>query len=160
MGALYGYYSAGDDRDAVRAVLRAEVHDDGAALAPDYDQLVVEGVDPVLELLPAEVLITGRAPEDVQTDPRRGALVGMAGDGGVVAVSLTDTFRDALAAFDPRLLEDVAVGWARTSRTPAVPGASRAELDPRALGVFLKDLAALAGRARSTGRRLYCWICP
>lgn len=160
MGVLYGYYSAGDDRDAVRAVVRAEVHDDGVALAADYDPLVVKGVDPVVELLPAEVLITGRAAEDVQTDPRRGALVGMAGDGEVVAVSLTDTFRDALAAFDPRLLEDVAVGWARTSRTPAVPGASRGESDPRALGRFLKDLAALAGRATATGRRLYCWICP
>ncbi|MFD3453688.1 hypothetical protein ACFWVC_16085 [Streptomyces sp. NPDC058691] len=160
MGVLYGYYSAADDRDAVRAVVDAVVRDDGAALAAGYDQRVVKGIDPVVELLPAEVLITGRAAEDVQTDPRRGALVGMAGDGEVVAVSLSDTFRDALAAFDPRLLDDVAVGWARTSRAPAVSGASRTELDPDALGRFLKDLAALAARACSTGRRLYCWICP
>ncbi|MGW3246345.1 hypothetical protein [Streptomyces sp. NPDC001070] len=150
MGVLYGYYSAADDRDAARAVAR----EFGMAAGHGHDQHVTKGIDPVVELLPAEVLITGRAPEDVRSDPRRGALVGVAGEGRVVAVSLTDTFRDALAAFDEELLDDVAVGWARS------PGGLHGVQDPRDLRLFLKELAGLAGRATAHGRRLYCWIRP
>ncbi|MFD8071378.1 hypothetical protein ACFV3E_01780 [Streptomyces sp. NPDC059718] len=162
MGVLYGYYSAADDKDAARAVVREfrelcefrgprefrEADGDGR------DQHVTQGIDPVVELLPAEVLITGRAPEDVRSDPRRGALVGVAGEGRVVAVSLTDSFRDALAAFDADLLDDVAMGWSRTS------GGLHGVHGPDVLGPFLKELAGLAGRAAAGGRRLYCWIRP
>ncbi len=150
MGVLYGYYSAADDKDAARAVVREFHHAEGGG----RDQHVTQGIDPVVELLPAEVLITGRAPEDVRSDPRRGALVGVAGEGRVVAVSLTDSFRDALAAFDVDLLDDVAMGWSRTS------GGLHGVHGPDVLGPFLKELAGLAGRASADGRRLYCWIRP
>lgn len=150
MGVLYGYYSAADDKDAARAVVRVFRQADGGR----RDQHVTQGIDPVVELLPAEVLITGRAPEDVRSDPRRGALVGVAGEGKVVAVSLTDSFRDALAAFDADLLDDVAMGWSRSS------GGLHGVHGPDVLGPFLKELAGLAGRATARGRRLYCWIRP
>ncbi|MDX3093696.1 hypothetical protein PV703_26460 [Streptomyces sp. ME01-24h] len=150
MGVLYGYYSAADDKDAARAVVR----EFRRAEAGCRDQHVTRGIDPVVELLPAEVLITGRAPEDVRSDPRRGALVGVAGEGRVVAVCLTDTFRDALAAFDADLLDDVAMGWSRSC------GGLNGVHGPDVLGPFLKELAGLAGRASAHGRRLYCWIRP
>lgn len=88
MGALFGYYAAADDEDAVRAVVR----EDGQPMGAGYDSFVVKGVDPVVELLPAEVLVTGRTAGDIEADPRHGHLVGMVGDGEVVSLSLTDPF--------------------------------------------------------------------
>lgn len=79
MGALFGYYAAADDEDAARAVVR----EDGQPMGTGYDSFVVKGVDPVVELLPAEVLITGRAADGIEADPRHGQLVGMVGDGEV-----------------------------------------------------------------------------
>jgi hypothetical protein len=148
MGVLYGYYAATDDEHAVRAVVR----EDGEPLGTGYDELVVKGIDPVVDLLPAETLITGRAADEVKADPRHGALIAMVGDGEAVGVSLTDGFRDALAAFDRRLLEDVAVGWASTGDFPSPP-------DPADLSRFLRALADLADRAAVRDQRLYCWIC-
>jgi len=80
----------------------------------------------------------------------------MVGDGEVVAVSLTDTFRDELAGFDRTMLNDVAVGWARSPQ--AFYGTP--DPDPYILADFLTDLAGLATRAHTEGHRLYCWICP
>ncbi|MFE2430460.1 hypothetical protein ACFXJ5_27385 [Streptomyces sp. NPDC059373] len=152
VGVLYGYYAAADDRDAVSAVVRA----DGQPSGTGFDQLVIKGIDPAIELLPAEALVTGRDHDEVTADPRRCALIGMVGDGEVVAVSLTDTFRDELACFDKTLLHDVAVGWARSPQ--AFYGTP--DPDPHILADFLSDLAGLATRARTAGHRLYCWICP
>ncbi|MFH8370494.1 hypothetical protein [Streptomyces sp. NPDC018031] len=149
MGVLFGYYAAADDEDAGRAVARADVEPIGSG----YDELVVKGVDPVVDLLPAEVLVTGLPAEEVKADSRRGHLVAMVADGEVVSVALTDTFRDRLAAFERELLEDVAQGWAASGDFSTPP-------DPEELADFLRRLAELADRAVGRGHRLYCWICP
>lgn len=72
MGVLYGYFAAADDDDAVRAVVR----DDGEPSGTGYDQLVIKGIDPVVELAPAEALMTGRSAADVRCDPDMGASSG------------------------------------------------------------------------------------
>ncbi|MGW4825795.1 hypothetical protein ACWEP4_44890 [Streptomyces sp. NPDC004227] len=147
MGALFGYYVAADDEDAVRAVVR----EDGQPMGTGYDSFVVKGVDPVVELLPAEVLVTGRTADAVEADPRHGHLVGMVGDGEVVTLSLTDSFRDSLARFDRKQLGEVARGWSASSVFSA-----QSELS--GLTGFLEGLAALAERALVRGHRLYCWV--
>uniref|UniRef100_A0AAU3HTZ7 Uncharacterized protein n=1 Tax=Streptomyces sp. NBC_01393 TaxID=2903851 RepID=A0AAU3HTZ7_9ACTN len=150
MGVLYGYFAAADDDDAVRAVVR----DDGEPSGTGYDQLVIKGIDPVVELTPAEALMTGRSAADVRSDPRHGSLVGMLGDGELVVVSLTDTFRDALATCEATSLRDVASDWSSTEGIFYHPA------DPEDLAGFLERLSELAGRAVSRDARLYCWICP
>ncbi|MER5306220.1 hypothetical protein ABT034_00215 [Streptomyces sp. NPDC002773] len=147
MGALYGYYAAADDEDAMRAVVR----EDEQPLGTGYDTFVVKGVDPVVGLLPAEVLVTGRSAEAVGADPRHGHLVGMVGDGEVVALSLTDSLRDSLARLDGKALGEAARDWSAS-------GAFSAESDLSGLTGFLEDLAALAERALARGHRLYCWM--
>lgn len=152
MGVLFGYYAAADDQDAGRAILR----EDGEPRGTGYDEFVVKGIDPVSDLLPAEVLITGRAAEDVKADPRHAHLVAMVGEGEVVMVSLTDTFRDSLASFDPGLLDAVAQGWVASGDFYTPPDADGID----DLAAFLRQLATLAQRAVTREQRLYCWICP
>ncbi|MGE7387863.1 hypothetical protein ACQKM2_20540 [Streptomyces sp. NPDC004126] len=147
MGALFGYYAAADDGDAVRAVDR----EDGQPVGTGYDSLVVKGIDPVVGLLPAEVLVTGRTAGAVTADPRHGHLVGTVGDGEVVTLSLTGSFCDSLARVGPERLGEVARGWSAS-------GVFDAESDLTELTGFLEDLAALAERAAARGHRLYCWI--
>ncbi|MFF3726574.1 hypothetical protein ACFYYM_29880 [Streptomyces erythrochromogenes] len=149
MGVLFGYYAAHDDDDAGRAVRR----DDGGPAGTGYDQFVVKGMDPVVELLPAEVLLTGRSAEAVEADPRRGGLIATAGDGEVFSVSLTEAFRDALADCGPQQLGSVARAWSGSDVFAVPPSAE-------GLAEFLEALAALARRAVAHDRRLYCWICP
>ncbi len=149
MGVLYGYYAAADDQDARRAMVR----DDGEPIGSGFDEIVVKGIDPAVDLLTAEVLITGRSADAVKADPRRSQLVGMVAGGVVTSVSLTDLFRDSLAGFDRELLEDVAKGWATSGGFYKPPGTDE-------LTDFLRRLADLAQRAVARGHRLYCWICP
>ncbi|WP_411574803.1 hypothetical protein [Streptomyces fradiae] len=150
MGVLFGYFAAADDDDAVRAVVR----DDGESSGTGYDQLVIKGIDPVVQLTPAEALMTGRSATDVQSDPRHGSLIGMLGDGELVVVSLTDAFRDALATCEATSLRDVASRWSSTEGVFSYPA------DPENLAGFLEQLSELAGRAVARNARLYCWICP
>ncbi|MCF2531784.1 hypothetical protein [Yinghuangia soli] len=152
MGVLFGYYAAADDHDASRAIVREDDEPTGTG----YDELVVKGIDPVVALMPAEVLITGRSAAEVTTDARHGCLIAMVGDGEVVTVSLTDVFRDRLADFDRELLEDVARGWAASGDFFETPDAE----DIEDMGDFLCSLAELATRAVTQGQRLYCWVCP
>ncbi|MGG7569772.1 hypothetical protein [Streptomyces sirii] len=147
MGALFGYYAAADDEDAVRAVVR----EDGQPMATGYDSFIVKGVDPVVELLPAEVLVTGRTADAIEADPRHAHLVGMVDGGEVASLSLTDSFRDSLARFDRKQLGEVARGWSAS-------GVFDAQSHLSGLTGFLEDLAALAERATVRGHRLYCWI--
>ncbi|MFJ2562653.1 hypothetical protein ACIO02_06540 [Streptomyces sp. NPDC087568] len=147
MGAFFGYYAAADDEDAVRAVVR----EDGQPMGTGYDSFVVKDVDPVVELLPAEVLVTGRTADAVEADPRHGYLVGMVGDGEVFTLSLTDSFRDSLARFDRKQLDEAARGWSASS-------VFSSQSDLSGLTGFMEDLAALAERALVRGYRLYCWI--
>ncbi|WP_406091779.1 hypothetical protein [Streptomyces sp. NBC_01013] len=150
MGALYGYFAAADDDDALRAVDRDHDQPSGTG----YDQVVVKGIDPVVDLLPAEVRLTSRPADEVRADPRHGSLVGTAEEGELMVVSLTDALRDGLATHDPRSLCDVATGWASTE------GAFHGPADPEDLTGFLERLSEVAGRAVTRGAGPYCWICP
>ncbi|MGK5631782.1 hypothetical protein [Streptomyces sp. URMC 123] len=149
MGVLFGYYAATDDHDAARAIVR----EDGEPVGTGYDEVVVKGVDPVVALLPAEALLTGRPAAAVKADRRRGHLVAMVGEGEVVGLALTDCLRDCLVGRDAASLAAVARDWSASDAFDTPP-------DPDGLAEFLGDLAALATRAAARGRRLYCWICP
>ncbi|MGW3327667.1 hypothetical protein [Streptomyces virginiae] len=105
-----------------------------------HDSFVVKGVDPVVELLLAEVLVTGRTADAMGSDPRHGHLVGTVGDGEVVTLSLTDSSRDSLAHFDRKQLGEVARGRSASSVFSTPP-------DLSGLTGFLEDLSALAGSA-------------
>ncbi|MGW0841281.1 hypothetical protein ACWD26_14135 [Streptomyces sp. NPDC002787] len=148
MGVLFGYFAAADDDDAVRAVVR----DDDEPTAAGYDGFDVNAMDPTLDLLPAEVLLTGRAAEAVRADPRHGHLVAMVDDGQLVCLSLTDALRDALAVADRASLRGIALKWAASDVFSVPP-------DPDGLAAFLNQASDLAGRAMDRGHRLYCWIC-
>ncbi|MFD9393013.1 hypothetical protein ACFWBB_20570 [Streptomyces sp. NPDC060000] len=148
MGVLFGYFAAADDEDAVRAVVR----EGDEPTATGYDGFDVNAMDPTLDLLPAEVLLTGRTAEAVRADPRHGHLVAMADDGRLVCLSLTDALRDALAVADRSLLRGIAVEWATSDVFPTPPG-------PDGLSAFLDQATDLAGRAVERGHGLYCWIC-
>jgi hypothetical protein len=150
MGVLYGYYAARDDQDAARAIVREDEEPSGTG----YDEVVLKGIDPVAILVPAEVLVTGRTEVAVEADPRHGQVVAMVGDGDIVSVSLTDTFRDALAGFDRTLFDAVAQGWAMSDVFFSPPDKEGIE----DLTAFLHKLAALAERAVGRGQRLYCWV--
>ncbi|MEU0073673.1 hypothetical protein ABZ027_29615 [Streptomyces sp. NPDC006332] len=152
MGVLYGYYRAADDQDAGRAVVREDEEPSGTG----YDQFVLKGIDPVVNLLPAESLITGRSQDAVKADPRHGHLVAMVGNGEIVSVSLTDTLRDALVSFDRTLFDAVAQGWAVSDAFSYPPDKEAVE----DLTSFLRQLADLAQRATGKGHHLYCWISP
>ncbi|MEV0093725.1 hypothetical protein [Streptomyces sp. NPDC050738] len=147
MGVLYGYFAAADDDDAVRAVVR----EDDAPIATGYDGFDVNAMDPVVALLPAEVLITGRAAEVTEADPRHGHLIAMIGEGEVLCLSLTDALRDALAAADRAALHGVARVWAGSDVFDTPP-------DPDGLAGFLGQAADLARRAVEQRHRLYSWI--
>ncbi|KAB1990097.1 hypothetical protein [Streptomyces triticiradicis] len=148
MGVIHGYFAAADDGDAVRAVVR----EDGESTATGYDGFDVNGMDPTVDLLPAEVILSGRSAETVRADPRHGHLIATADDGQLLCLSLTDALRDALAAADHGSLHDVARAWAASDVFPAPP-------DPDGLAEFLEQAVGLAGRAVERGHRLYCWIC-
>ncbi|WP_328664674.1 hypothetical protein [Streptomyces sp. NBC_00328] len=148
MGVIYGYFAAADDDDAVRAVTR----EDDEPTATGYDGFDVNGMDPTVDLLPAEVILSGRSAETIQADPRYGHLLATADDGQLLRLSLTDALRDAFAAADRGSLHHVAQVWAASDVFPTPP-------DPQGLAEFLEQAIDLAGRAVERGHRLYCWIC-
>ncbi|MFE4862593.1 hypothetical protein [Streptomyces sp. NPDC056670] len=117
-----------------------------------YDGFDVNGMDPTVDLLPAEVILSGRSAETVQADPRHGHLLATAEEGQLLCLSLTDALRDALATADRGLLHDVAQAWAASDVFPTPP-------DPDGLAGFLDQAADLASRAVGRGHRLYSWIC-
>ncbi|MFD8597599.1 hypothetical protein ACFV1L_21610 [Kitasatospora sp. NPDC059646] len=149
MGALFGYFAAADDDDALRAVVR-----DDELFGAEYDETVVKGLDPLLALGRAEELLTGRSALELRADPRCGGLVGTAEDGEVLVLSLSDALRDAAARSAEDTLSGVAARWAATE------GLFHDPADPEHLVEFLRELAALASRATARGARLYCWVCP
>ncbi|MEU8949334.1 hypothetical protein [Streptomyces sp. NPDC048489] len=148
MGVIYGYFAAADDDDAVRAVMR----EDDEPTATGYDGFDVNGMDPTVDLLPAEVILSGRSATTIQADPRHGHLIATADDGQLFCLSLTDALRDALAAADHGSLHQVARAWSASDVFSTPP-------DPDGLAEFLEQAVDLASRAVGRGHRLYCWIC-
>lgn len=148
VGVVYGYFAAADDDDAVRAVMR----EDDEPTATGYDGYDVNGMDPTVDLLPAEVILSGRSATTIQADPRHSHLLATADDGQLFCLWLTDALRDALAAADHGSLHQVARARFASDVFSTPP-------DPDGLAEFLEQAVDLASRAVGRGHRLYCWIC-
>jgi hypothetical protein len=179
VSVLTDYFAAGSDGAAATAVdyvdgqrrlldLTAEDVAAGHALygmSPDEaarprvqiaesGTLVVQskGVDPT-RLARLEEMLTGRAYDEVNADPRQAALIAPARQediDGCMVLSVTDTLRDALALLKPAAQSQVARQWAS------------AEFDATAedsLTMFLAALTDLAKRAVVGDDRLYCYVC-
>lgn len=100
------------------------IREDDEPTATGYDGFDVNGMDPTVDLLPAEVILSGRSAETIQADPRYGHLLATADDGQLLCLSLTDALRDALAAADRGSLHHVAQVWARIGRVPHAAGST------------------------------------
>ncbi|MFC9817331.1 hypothetical protein ACFVJM_35350 [Streptomyces virginiae] len=145
MGVIFGYYAALDDQDAGRVILYAE----GQAGGSGDDQVLVSGIDPVVDLPWVEFALTGRSSRFIKSDPGHARMVSSAGDGESV-ISITDSLREALASADPDFLDDIAKNW-------RVSDSSAPSFDASSLSDFLRKLAVLAERAIADGAHMYCW---
>ena len=109
-------------------------------------------VDPVVQMGTFEELLTGRPYDDIVDDPRAGYVVADRDGGERLVLALSDTLAAALAAASDERLAEVAAPWVETEEFWG-------DGDPELAGEFLRDLAALARRAQTGGRHLYCWVC-
>ncbi|WP_033290893.1 hypothetical protein [Amycolatopsis jejuensis] len=139
----YDYFVAADDETAAR-----ELENPDTARSAGYPELVAKGVDPELDLLPVEAVLTGRTTDEVQNDPAHCPLVAQVDEGEVVILSLADSFRDALAAADVGALHAAAVAFVEVNEAGEV----------EEVAGFLTELAVLAKGAVENGHRLYCEI--
>ena len=172
MGVLFDYFSAATDDSAATAIdmvggpgqpkstnvspkrglLWRRPAEQSAAPSATFDTVSTKGIDPVVQMGTLEELLTGRAYDDVMTDARCGKDLAVRDEGERLVLTITDTLLSALAdATEDRLLA-VADPWAQTEEF--FGSAKGADLLP-----FLRDIAALASRARDEGHRLYCWVC-
>jgi hypothetical protein len=149
MGVLYDYFSAPNDEEAAK-VLTVE----GGPGAPDsgYDAVALKGIDPVVQLGTLESLLTATPYDDVIDDPRSGSMLAAGEDYEQFVVTLTGSLVAALAAAGDAGLAQVAAPWSQTDEFGG-------HVSPEELTPALRDLAALARRAESSGALVYCWVC-
>lgn len=170
MGVLYHYFAAPSDADAAAVIDRLAGPGKTGVSAPSrggisgrrrqstatneplYPTLADTGIDPVVQCGTLEELLTGRAYEDVETDPRWGRALAVRDGGERLVLTLTHGLVDAIASSPTQELVAVAQPW---SQTEEFWGAG----DPEALTQFLLDLSAAARVARSRNETLYCWVC-
>jgi hypothetical protein len=164
MGVWYYYYSAPSDEAAVAAINRIGERLPAwpFAIRTVRSSLFVERskdryvetklVDPALALRDLEALLTGREYKDVagyDGDPL------VENEDDLLIVPLTNTISAALADADDERLPAVVMLWSRIGEFPD-PRGEPEEL-VRWLLPWLRELAALARRARERSERLYCW---
>jgi hypothetical protein len=173
MGVLYDYVAAPTDDEAAAVIDRlggpgqpstpvpskgrglfgrrrqAETPADAPAAYPTVSDT---GVDPVVQGGTLEELLTGRAYEQIEADPRWGQSLAVRDGGERIVLTLTDGLIDALAQTSGERFAEVAVPW---SETEEFWGAG----DPSALTPLLIDLADLCREPRSRGDQVYCWVC-
>ncbi|MEU4671613.1 hypothetical protein AB0F91_27455 [Amycolatopsis sp. NPDC023774] len=140
---LYSYFTANSDEKAVTSL---EAPEGPAALFPTAS---FKGVDPYLQVPRAEAFLTGIGEEAAADNLRAMKLLAEVGEGDVVVITLTDEFRDAIAATDEARRRELAEFWSRAEELEA--GAD--DMLP-----VVDELAALAKQAKPTGGRLYCYI--
>lgn len=176
MGNLYDYFAASSDEAAATAIervggpgsqtvysdpqprrgvlgflgLRERLLIEDPSLVP-FDAVETKGVDPYMNLIPLEALLTGRAELEIEADPRCAKDVVLVDDGQAGVLTLTDSLQAALADASGERLRDVAVPWSQDDEFYG-------DAEPEPLAEFLQDLADLARRAREGGDRLYCWF--
>ncbi len=149
MGVLFDYFRAPDASTAA-AMLERVGGPMGGPDAPVLDAVNGKGFEPAVMMRKLQSLLTG-VPYD-ELPEAEVELLAMAGEDGPWIVQLSEELRDALADAQRSRLPAVAEQWVRTEEFWEQPPA--AEVLP-----FLGEVAALAGRARQAGERLYCWIC-
>ncbi|MEV6899784.1 hypothetical protein [Amycolatopsis sp. NPDC051372] len=142
---LYDYFTANSDKEAATAL---EAPGGPAALFPTA---AFKGIDPFMQVPRAEAFLTGITEEAAADNPRAMKLVAEVGGSEATVVTLTDEFRDALAATDETRRRELAEFW---SHAEDLGGEATAE----DLLAVVDELAALAKQAKPTNGRLYCWV--
>lgn len=155
MGVLFDYFSAASDEAAASAISLLGgpgAPSAGTSAASSFDTVPVKGIDPVVQLGTLEALLTGREYEQVMAGPRAGHVLAAQDGGERLVVTLTDELQAALADAGDTQLAAVAAPWSQTEEFFG-------HGDPQILAGLLRELAALARRARGKDERLYCWVC-
>ncbi len=142
VSTFYDYFSAPGDQAAASAL--AEGPDDAG-----FDTLSVKTIDPAVLLGQAVALLIREPVSRVTGHPRFVHLVTSPEAESAWIVTLPDELRDALADASSERLAEISVPW---SQAEEFYGCA----DPGTLADLLDELAALAGRARSHDRGLYC----
>ena len=140
VGTRYDYFAAPSDEVA------AAVLDGGPA---HLEPVRTKWLDPAGMMVKLELLLTGRARDDVLDDERCAQALAMKGYGEVVVLTLTDDLRDGLGKASG--LTEIASAWAQAEELSGH--------DPQQLAGVLGELQVLAKKAVSKGERLYCWMC-
>jgi hypothetical protein len=164
MGVWYHYFSAPSDEAAVATINRIgeRVPPWPFTIRTVRSSLFVERskdtyvetklVDPALVLRDLEALLTGREYKDVAGYD--GDLL-VENEDDLLIVPLTDMISAALVDADDERLAAVVVPWSQIGEFSG-PREEPEEL-VRWLLPWLRELAALARRARERSERLYCW---
>ncbi|MCW2856162.1 MAG: uncharacterized protein JWR52_1777 [Marmoricola sp.] len=172
MGVLYDWFVAPDDDTAAATIDRAGGPGQPAPLpskagrglfnrrtteAPSassgltYPTVHDTGIDPVVQGGTLEELLTGRAHEEIEQDPRWGQSVAVRDGGERLVFTVTDALIQALAQANPEQLAAAAIPWAQTEEFWGTG-------DAQQLTGLLVDLSGLAREARSRGESVYCWV--
>ncbi|GIG71329.1 hypothetical protein [Phytomonospora endophytica] len=139
MGILTEYFTVDDD-----AVTPELIEHGPYGLLPEEDKLIAKGIDPVVMLGQLGEQLTGVDFLEIGGSDR-------CGGGPEHSVErLTTAMRDALAAIDPADVPAVAATWVTIEEFGG--GVNGPDME-----WFVTDLSALARRAVSSGRHLYCW---
>jgi hypothetical protein len=147
---MFDYFSASSDEAAASAI--GLLGGPGAPEAAPFDSIPVKGIDPLVQLVTLEGLLTGRDYDQIVAGPRAGAVLASQDGGQRQVVTLTDELQAALADADDAQLASVAVPWSQT-------GEFWGQGDLWILARLLHELAELARRSRTRDEYMYCWIC-
>ncbi|WP_329026954.1 hypothetical protein [Streptomyces sp. NBC_00690] len=140
------YFSASDDDAAIDVLDQF-----GGPNTSHFDVVALKGVDPVVVMAQLEAILTNCTYDEVSQRPRVGQLLSSPDSESAFIMSVSDTVQEALASATPDALVEAAGPWSETDELQA------SGVDAERAVEALVLLSALAGRARSTGHRLYCW---
>ncbi|MFG1796793.1 hypothetical protein [Nocardia sp. NPDC049149] len=140
------YFSAADDDTAVRVL-----DEPGGPESSMFDVVSLKGIDPVIAMVQLEAILTGCSYDEASERPRAGQLLSSPEAEGAFVVSVSDTLQEALASAEHSLLAGAAGVWADIEELREWGITADTALE------VLLLLSGLAGRARSTGLRLFCW---
>ncbi|AVH60538.1 hypothetical protein [Streptomyces dengpaensis] len=140
------YFAASGDAVAVRVLDQP-----GGPDPATFDVVPLKGIDPVVAMAQLEAILTGCTYDEASERPRAGQLFSSPDAASAFIVSVSDTLQEALASATHVSLAEAAGPWSETDELRQGGITSGTGLDVLVL------LAALAGRARPAGLRLYCW---
>jgi hypothetical protein len=150
MGVLHDYYRAPDRSTAATTLEIPPVRVLKRPDEPVFDAVDGKGIDPIVMLTTFWSLLTSVPYDELPQADFADVAVG--GEDGPWITELPAQLRDALADADDGRLRDTAQQWVLTEEF-GLPTAADDVLP------FLRELIALARRARDGGELLYCWSC-